>query len=282
MRSPGFRSDHTRRAAAKPANIGPREARIRITSDLHLPPFAPCPMLSPQAGGESRSTARSGTGHEIHRTAHRRRGLSAGSAAHPADDDADRPQSDAGVSAGDRRARRQVRRRAGAAVRPRALQLPRARRARQPLRPLGAGAGHPQGRHHLPADAEPAGVPGDLARRHAASAAWWRCSTPISPARRWRTASMSVKPLHIVVAAELLACARQHARGSSAATRRSGCTAMPTRITPRIDHAVDRLSGRRPHRRGAPRRSPSRTARSTSTPPAPPACPRPRTSTTTG
>ncbi len=35
-----------------------------------------------------------------------------------------------------------------------------------------------QGRHRLPADAEPAGVPGGVARHHRASAAWLRCSTP--------------------------------------------------------------------------------------------------------
>ena len=47
------------------------------------------------------------------------------------------------------------------------LQLSRACRALEPLRALGARAGHRQGRHGLPDDAEPAGIPGDLARRHA-------------------------------------------------------------------------------------------------------------------
>ncbi len=108
-----------------------------------------------------------GPGHGIDRAADGGRGLPQGCAARAQDDDADRQESDPRVSAGHRRARRQVRRRAGAALRPRALQLPRARRALEPLCALGAGARPAQGRHGLPADAEPAGIPGDLARHHA-------------------------------------------------------------------------------------------------------------------
>src|SRR2546427_147655 len=101
-----------------------------------------------------------GTSHGIDRAVDGGRDHAQGRPAHPADDDADRQESDPGVSAGRPRARRQVRRRAGAPVRPRALYLPATCRALQPLRPLGADARRSQRRHGLSDDAGPAGVPG--------------------------------------------------------------------------------------------------------------------------
>ena len=100
-----------------------------------------------------------------------------------------------------------------------------------------------QGRHRLPADAEPAGIPGALARRHAGrrggGAAQHQPGRP-----RSRIASTSSSPRHIIVAAELLGV-RHRARLHLAGNARSGCMARPTPISPRIDREVDALRRRR-------------------------------------
>ena len=90
-----------------------------------------------------------------------------------------------------------------------------------------------------------------------------------------------VAPKHIIVAAELAPALRDRAAACSRPRRKvwsHGESAEFPAHRPRDRRPVRRpLDGFR-----APPRSPSRTARSTSTPPAPPACPRPPTSTTTG
>ena len=203
-----------------------------------------------------------------------------GALAHAAHDDAYCAPSDARLPAGHRRARRQIRRRAGAALRPRELQLPGARRAREPLRALGARAGHPQGRHDLPADAEPAGVHGDLARRH--------------PDRRRGGAAQHQSDRDDARAL--------HQCGQATAHHGGGRIARGIRNGARLSHgdgeglAARRRQGRpsshrprgrqplrrRPDRGRSAARSPSRTARSSSSRRARPACRRPPTSTTTG
>ena len=143
-----------------------------------LPAFGPCPMLeaAPVAAPSRGAMCCLNVLLERHRcreltwtdqAADGGRGLPQGCIAHPQDDHADRQESDPRISAGYPGARGQVRRRAGVALRPRALHLPRTCGALQPLRALGIGAGPAQGRHGLPADAGAAGIPGDLGRHHA-------------------------------------------------------------------------------------------------------------------
>src|SRR5262249_54922243 len=115
----------------------------------------------------NRGARQHGTSHGVDRALDGGRDHAQGRVAHAQDDDAERQESSPGVSASRPRARRQVRRRAGAPVRPRTLQLPATCRPLQPLRPLGADARRPQGRHGLFDDAGAARIPGSVDRHHA-------------------------------------------------------------------------------------------------------------------
>ena len=105
--------------------------RLRHRRGPHRSRACCIPVPAPPAQGASMSF--------LDQTQGRHR-LPAGRLSRAADDDADRQESDAGVPGRDRRARRQIRRCAGADLRPRALELSRARRTREPLRALGARA----------------------------------------------------------------------------------------------------------------------------------------------
>ena len=113
-----------------------------------------------------------------------------------------------------------------------------------------------QGRRGLPADAEPAGISGDLARHHAGSAAWSRCSTPISPAPRSPIASTSSRREHVIVA--------RRARSRRCRERRARISPTTARSLWRMATAIDGLPAHRPRhrapfgraaRRGAERRA---------------------------
>ena len=172
-------------------------------------------------------------------------------------------------------ARGQVRRRAGAALRPRALQLPRARRALQPLRPLGAGAGRQEGRHGLPDDAGAAGVPGAVGRRHPRRR---RGGAPQHQSDRDGAGALHQRrepEAHHRRRRIVRSPGRPRAR-TSPAMRRSGCTAMPTPIS-RASIARSMRCPATSSRRPTAARSPSRIARSISIRRARPACPRPPT-----
>ena len=182
----------------------------------------------------------------------------------------------------DRGTGREVRRRARrCSPTARASAIARLASARTAMR-AGRCARRPRkGRHRLPADAEPAGIHGGLARHH--------------PRRRRHRAGQHqpdravARPLHRHRLAEARhrggrACSRpfddrpaadRRPRRRSGRTARAGDTrrASIARSTP--------CPASRSRTSRAPPRSPSRTARSTSTPPAPPACRRRPTSTTT-
>ena len=148
----------------------------------------------------------------------------------------------------------------------------------QPLRALGAGAGPAQGRHGLPDDAEPAGIPGAVARRHARRRRGGAAQHP--PHRR------RARPLHQCREAEARHRRRRTARCAGerahAYQRRSPGTQdlAAWRRRPPISRASTARSMAFPAARSRHRtlaRSPSRIARSTSTPRARPACRRPPT-----
>ena len=112
----------------------------------------------------------------------------------------------------------------------RALHLPRACRALQPLRALGIGAGRAQGRHGLPDHAGPTRIPGDLGRHHARRRR--------GRARQHPSDRNSAGLLHQRRKSEahhrgrgIVRITGERARRTSPATRRSGCTAMPTPIS---------------------------------------------------
>ena len=194
------------------------------------------------------------------------------------DDHADRQESDAGLPAGDRRARRTstaTRRRCSPTASASAIaSSPRARTA---IARWALAQGIQQGRHGLPDDAEPAGIPGALARHHAGRrrggaaqhqsdrAALAHCINVVSRSTSSSRPNCSTR------------CdrARPHRR------RRRNLAAWRCRRQFRPHRPRGRCAARRRARRPSAARSPSRTVRSTSTRRARPACPRPPTSTTT-
>ena len=132
------------------------------------------------------------------------------------------------------------------------LQLSRARRALEPLCALGAGAGHRQGRHRLPADAEPARIPGDLARRHPRRRRGGAAQHQPDRARRSPIASTWSTPKHIIVDAELLA-ALQSAQPHLTANAKIWLHGDAAADLPRIDREIEGLSGDAARGQRAPR-----------------------------
>ena len=111
------------------------------------------------------------------------------------------------------------------------LHLPRTCGPLQPLRALGIGPKPAQGRHGLPANAGPAGIPRDLGRHHARRRRGRTPQHPSRPGPRWPIASM---PSPRSTSSSPRNCShRWRARAlMSPATRRSGCTATPRPIFP--------------------------------------------------
>ena len=173
------------------------------------------------------------------RQRHRARRL----AARAGSDGADRRQSAAHLPAVDRGAGAKPGRRRGADRGARNFDLSRARRAQPPLRALGARPGSRQGRDRLPDDAEPAGIHGDLARHHLASAA---SSSLINTQLRGPSLAHCidiVAPAHVIVAAELhrAIAAPRNCTGAAkiwAHGRAEGSAAD----YPRIDREIERFS----------------------------------------
>ena len=156
------------------------------------------------------------------------------------------------------------------------LQLPRACRALQPLRALGADARRSQGRHGLPDDAGPARIPGAVDRRHAGRR---RGRAPQHPPDR-----AGAGPLHQRGEPEahhrgrgivriVARRARLHITGDAKIWLHGEANAN----FPRIDREVDGLPGDELAASRSAARSPSRIARSTSIRRARPACRRPPT-----
>ena len=282
MRSPDFRFRSYRLAEPRPIIRGRRVTPPAMHAELHLPPFARCPMLYGKRAANRDEAARSGQGMRFIerlsadatslRGALRTLRMTTPIARHPtrvfpqviaelAGTYGDAP---ALLSDRERFSYRELAARAN-------------RYARWAL-----AQGLAQGRHRLPADAEPAGVHGGLARRHPDRRRRGAAQHQSHRRTRWRTASTRSSRSTSSSAPDLLRRSGQRARPGR--RRRQDLAAWRRRRAV----AAHRSRRRRPVGRAdltaaeRCRRSPSRIARSTSTPPAPPACRRPPTSTTTG
>ena len=97
-----------------------------------------------------------------------------------------------------------------------------------------------QGRHGLPADAEPAGIHGDLARHHPRRRRGGAAQHQSRPAPRSPIASTSSRPSTSSWRPSCSHALETRAAAPHRRRRRSGCTARPTADFPRIDREIER------------------------------------------